>query len=53
MGPNLGCIADDFTGATDQVNTLVKGGMRVVQNIGVPEAVDAAMADVDAVVIAL
>ena len=29
----LGCIADDFTGATDLCNTLVKGGMRTVQLI--------------------
>ena len=32
----LGCIADDFTGATDLANTLVKGGMTAVQVIGVP-----------------
>lgn len=32
----LGCIADDFTGATDLANTLVKNGMRTVQVIGVP-----------------
>jgi len=35
--PVLGCIADDFTGATDLASTLVKGGMRTVQLIGVPE----------------
>lgn len=34
----LGCIADDFTGATDLANTLVKGGMRTVQVNGVPAA---------------
>ena len=45
----LGCIADDFTGATDLANNLVRGGMRVVQTIGVPAApVDG----VDAVVVA-
>lgn len=33
----LGCIADDFTGATDLANNLVRGGMRVVQTIGVPQ----------------
>jgi uncharacterized protein YgbK (DUF1537 family) len=33
----LGCIADDFTGATDLANNLVRAGMRVVQVIGVPE----------------
>jgi 3-dehydrotetronate 4-kinase len=32
----LGCIADDFTGATDLANTLVRGGMRTLQTIGVP-----------------
>jgi hypothetical protein len=32
----LGCIADDFTGATDLANNLVRAGMRVVQAIGVP-----------------
>lgn len=49
--PVLGCIADDFTGATDLANNLVRAGMRVVQAIGVPEGpLDA---DVDAVVVAL
>ena len=33
----LGCIADDFTGATDLAGTLVKSGMSTVQLIGVPE----------------
>lgn len=47
----LGCIADDFTGATDLANNLVRAGMRTVQTIGVP---DAALAiDADAVVVAL
>jgi 3-dehydrotetronate 4-kinase len=47
----LGCIADDFTGATDLANNLVRHGMRAVQTIGVPEgALDAAA---DAVVVAL
>ena len=32
----LGCIADDFTGATDLANNLVRAGMRVVQAMGVP-----------------
>jgi uncharacterized protein YgbK (DUF1537 family) len=32
----LGCIADDFTGATDLANNLVRSGMRAVQTIGVP-----------------
>ena len=50
--PLLGCIADDFTGATDLASTLVQGGMRTVQLIGVP-APDEPTSDVDAVVIAL
>ena len=50
--PLLGCIADDFTGATDLANNLVRGGMRTVQTIGVPE--DAASAvDANAIVVAL
>jgi 3-dehydrotetronate 4-kinase len=48
----LGCIADDFTGATDLCNTLVKGGMRTVQLIGVPPA-GTPVPDADAVTIAL
>jgi uncharacterized protein YgbK (DUF1537 family) len=36
--PLLGCIADDFTGATDLANNLVRHGMRTVQTIGVPDA---------------
>jgi 3-dehydrotetronate 4-kinase len=47
----LGCIADDFTGATDLANNLVRGGMRVVQTIGVPT--EPIGDDVDAVVVAL
>jgi uncharacterized protein YgbK (DUF1537 family) len=47
----LGCIADDFTGATDLANNLVRAGMRVVQTIGVPGGPLAA--EVDAVVVAL
>ncbi len=50
--PLLGCIADDFTGATDLASTLVQGGMRTVQLIGVPAPGEPAP-DVDAVVIAL
>jgi uncharacterized protein YgbK (DUF1537 family) len=46
----LGCIADDFTGATDLANTLVKGGMSAVQVIGVP---DGPLPEADAVIIAL
>ena len=47
----LGCIADDFTGATDLANMLVRGGMRTVQTIGVPASNDAVQAD--ALVVAL
>jgi uncharacterized protein YgbK (DUF1537 family) len=47
----LGCIADDFTGATDLANNLVRAGMRVVQTIGVPAA--SAELRADAVVVAL
>ena len=47
----LGCIADDFTGATDLANNLVRAGMRVVQTIGVPA--QPLQAPVDAVVVAL
>ena len=36
MGVLLGAIADDFTGATDLCNTLVRRGMRTVQLIDVP-----------------
>ena len=47
----LGCIADDFTGATDLANNLVRAGMRVVQAIGVPaQPLDV---EADAVVVAL
>ena len=51
MSIKLGCIADDFTGATDLANNLVRAGMRAVQTIGVPGG--AARADADAVVVAL
>ena len=47
----LGCIADDFTGATDLASTLVRGGMRTVQTIGVPAPGE--VPDADAVVVAL
>jgi len=53
LPPLLGCIADDFTGATDLANILVRGGMRTVQAIGVPSDSLAASLDADAIVIAL
>lgn len=51
MGPLLGCIADDFTGATDLAGMLVANGMRTVQMIGVPAG--APPRDADVVVVAL
>ena len=48
--PLLGCIADDFTGATDLANTLVKGGMTAVQVIGVPTG---PLPEADAIIVAL
>jgi len=48
----LGCIADDFTGATDLGNTLVRGGMRTVQTIGVPSQ-QADFGNAEAIVVAL
>src|ERR1700724_3548394 len=48
----LGAIADDFTGATDLCNTLVRRGMRTVQLIDVPAAGSAAP-EAEAVVSAL
>jgi 3-dehydrotetronate 4-kinase len=47
----LGCIADDFTGATDLANNLVRNGMRVSQTIGIPQ--DPLNIELDAVVVAL
>ncbi|HCL74756.1 MAG TPA: hypothetical protein DIC26_02670, partial [Pseudomonas sp.] len=47
----LGCIADDFTGGTDLASMLVRGGMRTLQVIGVPEG--PIPPDIDAVVVAL
>ena len=47
----LGCIGDDFTGSGDLANTLAKGGMRVVQYTGIPDA--PAAPEVEAGVVAL
>jgi len=51
----LGCIADDFTGATDLANMLVRGGMRAVQTIGVPasDTTTTAGLEADALIVAL
>lgn len=48
----LGCIADDFTGATDLANTLVNEGMAVRQVIGVPDDLSV-IGDAEALVVAL
>jgi uncharacterized protein YgbK (DUF1537 family) len=48
----LGCIADDFTGATDLAGMLVRGGLRTIQAIGTPEEHDS-FTDTEAIVIAL
>jgi len=48
----LGCIADDYTGASDLANTLTRAGLRTVQTIGVP-AEALALPEVDAVVVSL
>jgi 3-dehydrotetronate 4-kinase len=50
--PMLGCIADDYTGATDLCSMLVRSGLSVVLCFGVPENTES-LKDVDAVVIAL
>ncbi|MEU8351556.1 four-carbon acid sugar kinase family protein [Streptomyces sp. NPDC048845] len=51
-GPRLGCIADDFTGATDLAGNLVRAGHRTILTVGPP---DGGVADegADAVVVAL
>jgi uncharacterized protein YgbK (DUF1537 family) len=33
---SLACIADDFTGATDLANNLVRAGWRTLQLLGLP-----------------
>src|SRR6202046_5201274 len=48
----LGCIADDYTGASDLANTLTRAGLRTVQTIGVP-ADALKLPEVDAVVVSL
>jgi uncharacterized protein YgbK (DUF1537 family) len=48
----LGSVADDFTGATDLCNTLVKAGMRTIQLLGVPRP-ELEVPDCDAIVVAL
>jgi uncharacterized protein YgbK (DUF1537 family) len=52
MSVVLGAIADDFTGATDLCNTLVRRGMKTVLLIDIPGG-NTATPDAEAVVIAL
>ncbi len=52
MKLSLGCIADDYTGASDLANTLTRAGLRTVQTIGIPSD-DFPLPDVDAVVVSL
>ena len=52
MSRLLGCIADDFTGATDLASMLVRRGMRTVQLIGQPEQ-SLELGDAQAIVVAL
>ena len=48
----LGCIADDFTGATDLGGFLVKQGFRTIQLNGIPDR-NVPIPEVDALVVAL
>jgi 3-dehydrotetronate 4-kinase len=48
----LGAIGDDLTGSTDLCNTLVRGGMRTIQIVGVPKS-DLAVPPSDAIVVSL
>ena len=48
----LGCIADDYTGASDLASMLSLAGLRTLQTIGVPRDV-ASLPEADAVVVSL
>ncbi len=50
--PWLGCIADDYTGATDLASMLVRAGLRVIQCFDVPNE-SRQFVDVDAIVVSL
>ena len=52
MAIALGCIADDYTGASDLANTLSRQGLRTVQTIGVPDD-DLDLPEADAIVVSL
>lgn len=54
MTLKLGCIADDYTGASDLANTLQKNGLATVQTIGVPApSLSDAIAGAEAMVVSL
>jgi 3-dehydrotetronate 4-kinase len=50
--PLLGCIADDYTGATDLASMLTRAGLRVIQCFG-PSDELGELLDYDAIVVAL
>ena len=50
MAIALGCIADDYTGASDLANTLSRQGLRTIQTIGIPGA-DLDLPEADAIVV--
>jgi len=45
----MGCIADDFTGATDLAGLLARSGAKVNLRIGVPEGVPSETADFEVI----
>ncbi|WOS67350.1 MULTISPECIES: four-carbon acid sugar kinase family protein [Sinorhizobium] len=47
----VGCVADDFTGATDVANIFARAGLKTTVLIGVPE--DDRDIDADVIVVAL
>jgi 3-dehydrotetronate 4-kinase len=49
----LGCIADDFTGASDLAGFLVESGMRTLQINDIPKFMPSELDEFDAIVIAL
>lgn len=53
QSPVLGCIADDFTGASDLASFLVNSGLKTLQLNSIPVDFALALDDYDAIVIAL
>ena len=45
----LGCIADDFTGATDLASMLARSGVNVSLRIGVPKTEPKNTADIEVI----